>query len=680
MNVTTRSRALPEGENLFATSVPDVPDERRTADNQHSPGDTSGSAAPSGTSGTVSGAHFDSPKPAAESGASENRPLIVRGKLRVRGIRTTAEKAVYLESPDLRRFLTLPAEMDAVIEAEPKADFSVVDCDVHHWPQPPSEEELAAYLGAVSPIPDAAWSSHGRGMKLVFIGPHHRDRALAAVFSIPMDFNVELMVHTRHPLSVRSDRPGTKCGRIIFGNTDPQEEFHFRNVGSISPELRQQALDKLGMKLGEHLDHKRCPILPDAASDARDCVVPMAGGVYCHRCAGHGIQYRSGLRAGFVPYSALVGIEVTNLEQLAGDLVHWIHARIVLAYHHCNLGLGVLEEAYRKLLQARYGQEDPRVRQVFNENLDIVWGQDMWLRAFDFTVTKMDTDTANGLPYCQFLRMKKEGEVEVKVDCVRRGKIRNRNAPVGYIPLRPIRGITFLEDASSIPVQAGKPPKYPIKLLDTPLSEEQAFGVVEAGFPRVDRRYLKACIAAGICGERAAGPPPMLTASGPSGSGKGETIRLAASFLGEDAVKVQLFDDPEAFMRNVGMLLAAGHRFIVFDEFGKIPGLGRKLGLLLQIGSVVCWRPLFANHRVSSPCRAAFFFPCVSFPDFLCSSPEFLRRTRHIHLHRSAPNWADAAGGDTTSWRDRTPEHARAANSLLTHVWGLCHECQFRFL
>jgi hypothetical protein len=171
----------------------------------------------------------------------------------------------------------------------------------------------------------------------------------------------------------------------------------------------------------------------------------------------------------------------------------------------------------------------------------------------------------------------------------------------------------------------------------------------------------------------------MVVATGPSGSGKGETIRLAASFMGDTVVKVQLDDNPEAFVRNVGMLLASGHRYICFDEFGKIPNLSKKVGAILQLGAVVEWRPLFQNQRVQSPCRAAFFFPCVRFPDFLTSSAEFLRRTRHIHLFHRTPKWDATSGGDTAEWRDRSEKNAHIANSLLTHTWRLCHDQDFRF-
>jgi hypothetical protein len=105
-----------------------------------------------------------------------------------------------------------------------------------------------------------------------------------------------------------------------------------------------------------------------------------------------------------------------------------------------------------------------------------------------------------------------------------------------------------------------------------------------------------------------------------------------------------------------------------------------KLRLILQIGESVTWRPLHTNRLVGTPVRAAFYFPCVRFPDFLCASQEFNRRCRRAHLHLRLPDWASTSGGDTVLWRDRSAENALAANSLLTHAWRLCHEFRFRFL
>jgi len=441
---------------------------------------------------------------------------------------------------------------------------------------------------------------------------------------------------------------------------------------------RQQALDQLGMRLGERYGHDKCVINPSADTTATQCVYASELGVYCFRCASHGQQFRPGLKPGFVPYDAIIGGAPTVLGRLAAYRVHWVHARHDLQHHHPNISPGLLKEAYHKALITEYTNTDPRTQKVFNPNLDFVRGQGLWLSAKTLQPTMVDNDAADGLPYCQYVTTTSNGP-EIKVDHVRRSQVKHRE-PTGYNPLRPYRGIIFAQEDGSIPILAEPRPKHPIQLLSNPMPEDQAFSAVESSFPLIHQPYFYSCIAAPICPEVGGGQPPMLCASGPSGSGKGETIRLAASFFGEDAVKVQLCDDPESFMRNLGMLLAAGHRFLVFDEFGKTPGLAKKLGLVLQLGSVVSWRPLYQNRRVLTPCRAAFFFPCVRFPDFLCGSAEFVRRTRHIRLHRQVPNWRETSGGDTTEWRDRSPENAHAANSILTHIWRLCHEYDFRFM
>ncbi|MEI6235582.1 MAG: hypothetical protein WCT04_21210 [Planctomycetota bacterium] len=618
----------------------------------------------------------------ANSPPSSTTPkhLNLKGNIRIGRQFDDRDRFDVLENPDLRKVLeTSPTQPDTVIEALPGAEITIVDIDCHHWSQPPSDEELTAHMGAVNPLPDVQWVSHGKGYKLVFIGPYHRARALKAAFSVPIAFNVELLTCTRHPLTARSDKPGAVCGPVIFNDTDPSADFKFRMVGGLTPELRVQALEKLGMVSGGRYDHDQCPIESHVESGAKKCVVVLENGVFCHRCANRGIAYRDTLAPGFVPYSAIIGNDTTVFDHLVGNRVHWTHAALHLGHIYPNIGTRLLREAYLKTLEAEYGSNDPRVKNVFNGDLDFLRGPGVWLNAKTLEVTTMDNDAADGLPYCQTLKTGKDGDVKIKINGVRRSQVKNR-VPSGYTPLRPYKGITFTNDELSIPVPALPKQKHKIELLADPLPEDDAFAHFEKSFPLLDRRYLKGCIAAAICAEAGSGPPAMLCAAGPSGAAKGETIRLAASVVGEDAIKVQLDDNPEAFMRNIGMLLAAGHRFLVFDEFGKISGLAKKLSSILQIGAVVDWRPLYQNHRIHTPCHAAFFFPCVRFPDFLIASAEFVRRTRHVRLHRKVPNWAMTSGGDTAAWRDRAPENARAANSVLTHVWRTCREHNFRFL
>jgi hypothetical protein len=582
------------------------------------------------------------------------------------------------ENANLRDLLTAEAPPDTVIEAEKGAAIAVVDVDSHHWREPPTVAELVCHIGATSPVPDAAWTTHGRGLKLVFIGRHHRDRALAAAFSVPVSFNVELLRHTRHPRSRSTQHGASECGPVLFFDTDPEADFRFQMTRTIAGAALAEALAKVGLQEGGRYDHDRCPIDPGATSDAKGCVVVVERGVYCHRCAGRGKKLAEYLPPGFLPWSRVFRPAMSELERLAEHFVHWVHARHVLRHRYRNLSEPLLREGYDRMLKSRHGDEDPRIRGVFNPNLDIVRGEGIWLAADSLAPTVADNDVVNGLPTVQYVFDDGEGGLAVAVDPIRRSKTKHRT-PDGYTPLRAVKGISFAEDAGTVPIIVRPAPQHPIELPTDPLPEAEALLALQKSFPLLHPVYLKACLGAAICGDARMGQPPMLACTGPSGSAKEQTIRLAASFMGQDVTKLSLADSEEVFARQIGIAVTSGERFLVFDEFGKTQALVKKLKAILQISARITWRPLYQNKLVQTPMRGAFFFPCVRFPDFLTTSQGFVRRTRRVHLFRRVPNWAETSGGDTSQWRDRSRANAHIANSILTHVWRLCHGHDFRF-
>ena len=368
----------------------------------------------------------------------------------------------------------------------------------------------------------------------------------------------------------------------------------------------------------------------------------------------------------------------SQLDQLAANRVHWTHARLVLKHLFPNLSESLLEQAYRRTLRVRWGDDDPRVGAVFNQDLDFVRGDGIWLDSRSLQPTQIDSDAANGLPYAQNVTGGGSSPLRVVPDPVRRSQVKHRS-PRGYTPIRPVRGITFDDDNTVIPVIVAPEPHHPIQPLDDPLPIAEAIRQLETSFPRLNERYLFACMAAAVCADARRGQPPMLVCTGPSGSGKEQHIRLAASFLGEDITKLALTEDDEKFMRNIGAAVSAGLRFLVFDELGKVRKLSSMSRMLLQISGNIAWRPLYQNSLVHTEVRSAFFFPCVRFPETLTTSQEFCRRTRRDHLYHRVPDWGEASGGDTCEWRDRTADNAYIANSVLTHVWRLCHDFEFRF-
>lgn len=567
---------------------------------------------------------------------------------------------------------------DTVIEGSELTEFSVVDVDTHDWKTKPTPEYLNAIAADIVPEPDAWWISHGMGLKLIYVGPHHDSRALAAAFAVPASFTVELLDHTRHPgsSSTSPSHRGAACGPVHLTGADSNVKFEFRGVGRLTAESKRQALEELDMEEGGKYDHDRCPIDPDPESDAKDCVHVLDRGVFCHRCAAKGIRFSDHLKPGLYPFAPAGETSFTVFDEMARNRVHWTHAQLVLKHEYPNFANSVLEKAYESAIR-QWMQGELRVEMVFNPNLDFVWGDGLWLDVTKFEVTKVDNDAISGMAYAHDWD-EDNGRETVRLDPVKRSVLKNRT-PQGYTPVRPVRGISFRSDDMTIPVPAPPQLKHAIELLADPLPLDEAFSRLEKFFPKVDRRYLLACLAAAICADAKLGQPPMLTCRGPSGSGKEQHIRLAASFMGEDIKKLTLSDNDEAFKRQLGSTLAAGHRFLVFDEFGKTPGLFKKIKSILEISTWIQWRPLYMNHLVSTPVHAALFFPCVNFPEFLGSSEEFVRRTRDVQLYRKLPDWRESSGGDTASWRDASPENALIANSILTHIWRLCHDSDYRF-
>lgn len=148
------------------------------------------------------------------AGAATPSPPAIAGTVRIGRRYLPREQHEALENPLLHELLKRDdLAADAIISAEQNAEVTILDLDTHDWTTPPRSCELDAHAAAIAPPPDAWWMSHGRGLKLVYTGPNHHDRALAAAFSVPPAFGVAIIRHTRHPRSTSSDPPGSCAGR-----------------------------------------------------------------------------------------------------------------------------------------------------------------------------------------------------------------------------------------------------------------------------------------------------------------------------------------------------------------------------------------------------------------------------------------------------------------------------------
>ena len=574
---------------------------------------------------------------------------------------------------------------DTVVEIL-DGDVSVLDGDTHGWSTPPRDAELMI-LGQTLEPPAPFWfSSHGKGIKALYTGPTAKTAAIIAGMGLPVSFTVEIARQFRHPRSVSSKHGGVEAGVVQVDLAVATSEVRLPTFGHPTPEQISTLLEERGMQRGSCYDHSHCPIASHEPSDAKTAVSALDTAIYCHRCAAKGLTYPGMRKPGIVPYGLLVNGVESAFVRLSKHLIHWRHADVELAHLHPNLGPKLREDAYRLALETAHGDNDPRLRMGFNRNLQVVWSEGGWIDPVSCQATEIDNDCADFLPCVNYVKreMVSDGnggqveEVSAAVDRLRRSNIKHR-IPEGFTPFRLFRGIQLGRCDAVIPYETHPRQRFPVALLDQPLPWDDAWGALQVAFPGISEPYFKGLVGGPICIEMGGGQDVSVAATGPSGSGKGETVNVAGSLFGDSVVKIQLDSTPEEFMRQIGSATAQGRRFLMFDEAGKTFQLQRKLGQILQIGARITYRPLYFTGVLTVPLRSMFVYPCTFFPDFLRSSPEFLRRTRSIHLPAKVPEWRFTCGGDANDWRGRNTRNALVCNSLLTHIYRLAAASNFLF-
>ena len=621
--------------------------------------------------------------PAMTSTTPDRGEVVIPGEVEIRPMRSNdAGDRVELREPTLRQVMERPPEHhDEVVEfRDNDKQVWVLDLDTHHLRDRPSAGQMSAVARCLSPCPDAYWVSHGHGVKGVYVGADAERKAIVAALSAPRWLTAEVATRTRHPLSYSTQHRGGCPSAVAYAGKD-ESDGPVTFVGPLSDDEAREAIDALGLEPGGRYGHDRCPIHPEADTQANQCVVVLDQVVYCHRCAGHGVSTGDGVRPGIFPLRRAIRSGKAPIETMAKACVHWTHARHVLRDAHPNLDGRLLERAYRIALTqtSKAGEHDPRIPTVFDPDLRYVWGEGTWLDARTGAPIRLDEQQAKCLPTTRYLEIPNGDatRAEAKSKPLRVSNVRTLG-PEDHPPIRPVRGVALHRPPGVTPV-VFTPPAPKIELLRDPMPLDTAIEQLTGAFPGVDGTYIQTALAAMVCGECGEGLVPWLVVTGPSGSAKGEGLRLAGSFLGDEPIKLRLKNEDEKFYRELGTAITSGHRAIQLDELGKVRDLRSKMSQLLELGRVVHWRPLYGNGNVESVCRSAIFATSVTLPEFLLRSHEFQRRARHIRLPGKVGNWARTSGGDTAAWRGHRRENAHIANSILTHVYRMCREHEFHF-
>lgn len=614
------------------------------------------------------------------------------------------------------------------------ARICALDADTHHWDHRPDGALLEATAKAVVPRPDCWWRTHGNGLRLIYVDPTAGEadaRAALGAISLPVDFRVELKRDTRHPRGRHPDRVGASAGtpEWLSPTTISAPAARRQRVDRVAAE---QWLMERGLAIGGRYAHSTCPIEPHHPSEGKPVAV-YADAIHCFSCAGRSVSKSERLPPGHVPFGALLGVAngLTTLGDMAGEFVHWSHARQVLAARHPNLSESILETAYRSaLLSSAWDANDPRLGRAFNRDLLVVRSHGLWLHAQELTPISLSKDTFAAFPWCYFAveadpvepgsgdegdgedcapeedapgartaeasaethplepnppesakaavdpentETPEEPGCKLVLSSPRFDLARSGARLAGYVPIRPVRGVILrpeIIDDTEVVVVVPPPRGAPVRILrgSELLPEAEACELVSQAFPGISLNYLRGLIGGAACAE-AGGRPVIQMAVGPTGSGKGETPRIAASFLGDVVLKVLIdAESAEKFRREVGSAVASGRRFLLVDEVGKVRRLGTYVRYLLELSSEITWRALFTTSDVVTPVRSSFVLANLSVPEVLATAPEVCRRLRLVRLLRQVPDWAQTCGGDSGDWRSRSAANARVANSIVTHA------------
>ena len=613
------------------------------------------------------------------------------GVIYARGLREPRSAARRYDGVTLDGFREAVADEDAVWLEWPKAEraLAVLDVDWHGATPAPPWAELTAQLRRIGAQPGALWRSRGGGLHALYEPLDGLDAdqlaACAAVelASLPDAFpgaTFEVIARTRRP------DPATITWQEQRAE-DVLDCWRRRELAEVTAEDIAAYRQERGWEARD-AEHSACPFEPSRASarPGRRPVFFGDFGVSCLSCQSRGLRH-------FVSWAALIDGEArpNRILTAAERLVDWSHARHILA---ADLGAAVPDpirrRAYLALARLVHGADDPRPRRlVRNPDGDFVRGVGCWLDPLTMRAAELSAQYHHTQPANTFL----DGGGAVRVDVTAVNRARNDGRIPGWPALVPVRGIQLwgmwqsypsLEDAIRVTVHHGtaRPPRY----VDASERDvDGAWAELEARFPGLVRPYLELLLVARGAAESGAGRVPRILVTGPSGSAKSTTVRLAAAILGDEARTIaEGARFREALDR--GIVDAAG--FLLCDEFGK-PARGKRApqrdnpfapflamesrhhqARLLYIGPV-------AAHNFS-----AVVITGTQPPPGMVRDLQLARRFVHVELMRATPEpWERSCGfADVANTRAHLPDVCDAILSDVVDRWFTAADASgFRF-
>ena len=605
-------------------------------------------------------------------------------ELRVRGMAQPDASAQVVTAASAAEAFDIALGMNIAKMVEPVIVWSdrngaiSVDIDRPTVAPPLTDADVERLMTANAPKPYAAWVTHGGGLRVIFVavgGVSARALLLAWLMLAPLGplvahpWRLELKTDTRHPLGLRA---GATCGRVI--DYVPTATFSFRATEGATSDADVQAWLSAGaMHIGGRYGTDKCPWTCGPSSGNAPVAI-MRDGVWCHRCK-HGARWWELLGTGD-------GVELETYRALRA-FVHVAHQEHVLLARYPYLTRELIAAGYAFLLRGVHAERlngpkgkkyEARIKKASAPHpLDIVRSATgAWLDAKTLDPRRVTgAKTLKYLPWCfsppQVEKAENAGPLDGFVTV----------QPIGAVEVlaptaRPPRGSIFVPR----PRVEDDPPPVELAQRPTPQTVEDAWVVLNAAFPGINRGYHVGIIIAMLVAQRAVGTPPTLMVTGQSGSAKNGQLHLAAGAIGSKAVPITLgaTDDTN---RKIGLALEEGAGAVFVDEIGRVDGLFGKVEPLLSANTEIAYRPKFANER-RAQMRAAIFILGSTMPASIVKSPELARRAVAYRLTGASKVWSisDPTTGEKLDFRQarRDPLVRPALDIVTASAWWKLHD------
>lgn len=575
---------------------------------------------------------------------------------RVRGKLQPADEVVTFA--DIWEALAAPCDADdPVVEWDDTDTYCVLDLDFHKG-QVPDEYSIRNAADTLRPVPSAWWVSRNGGLHAMYV----RTSRTSAMECAALGGQILL---TRFPTATVEYKHRTRqpAGEVVRcqSNSDTCTVGGIRRADAVD---YSAWLEEYGLVPGERYSHERCPVNPHPRAEGNSNPVCVYDDhVYCHICNADGVR-RGSRTAGYFPLAILAGTPQQSLFDLCvRHMTHWGHAKHVV-------GLSIQDETtaelvYRAALKQRHG-DDPRIEYVFRGPAGgLLRYQGYWSER-DGGPIKLDKSSATlgRLPCAMYTD--DNGKLKTNAAVVEQLANYENLTAYGYHALKRVWGYHLTQcqeqPADIIPIVTNRfsEPQYihPDRRVADP------WCVLEGLFPGLNRSAVELLIAAKGCSELTSGLPPMLFFYGPTGSGKSQSVYLAAAICGDDATTVEYDRDRNRFFDALRTARDRGS-FAFLDEYLKTSHPMRPetaMSVVLSLKEDTTYHMLYRGKIPLGP-LPVIVFADTTIPAAVWEHAQVARRVHVVHLLDSK-KWSV----DAKKLRTCGKKYVDAADTILSEI------------